>query len=286
MTESTEKLVVNLTAPDQEPDVDEGKSRNRAVDRVISKPSGPGLLDLPPEIRLMIFRHLLVLPIRLSDYRYPGKLSPNLGILTVNKLVHTEAFDVLYKENRFDRWFWDPPSPIARYPRVVDTIQNIETEIFLDAESKDFENLPRYERRFVKVMHLFKNSSVTRRSLVLTLWIETSRVLRWVVRALGRFANFMTIELLLCDFCGPHNNFPEWCKYLKTALKPALGNAEEYEREREGWNASTKGLRFHPVDHQNDLKNRNDGDCDYLRIPLGWNETLTGADDSGRPIQE
>ena len=289
MTESNKKLVVNLTAPDH--DYEEGVSRNRAVAKVISKPSGPGLLDLPPEIRLMIFRHLLIRPRSLPDWDYSlpsGKRFLNLAILRTSKLIHKEAFDVFYKENWFDRWFWHPPFPITRSPRAVDSVQNIETFIWFDSWHFRITSPHADMRVFVKLMQLFGNHSIIRRNLLLVLyvgWLAGPRPLKWLVGALGRFTNFKKIELYLRDFEGFDNNFSECCEQLQTALEPVLGKAEEFAVKDGAPRAIN--LRFHPVDHQNQSRKPDDGDCDHLDgIRLGWNETLTHASDSGRPTQE
>lgn len=56
-----EKPVVNLTASeDNEPE--KAISENQAVAKVISTRCSLGLLDLPPGLGLMIFRHLLIAP--------------------------------------------------------------------------------------------------------------------------------------------------------------------------------------------------------------------------------
>lgn len=55
---------------DYKPEVDDATLRKpTAAANVITTRSGPGLLDLPSETRLMIFRHLLVYP-HGSTYRF------------------------------------------------------------------------------------------------------------------------------------------------------------------------------------------------------------------------
>ena len=125
MSESKGQPVASSTTLVHKSDIDKAMPRNRAFAKVISTRTGPRLLDLPPEIRLMIFRHLLVLPIHLSHWMWSGNPFPNLGLMRTCKSIHKEAFDVLYKENLFDRWFWSRPCTLTRFPRVVDTIQDI-----------------------------------------------------------------------------------------------------------------------------------------------------------------
>ena len=282
MIESNDQPFVNSTAPDHEPDVDEVKSRNKAVAKLIS--TRTGLLDLPPEIRLMIFRHLLVRANPLPDFSQANNFWPDLSILKTSKLIHQEAFDVFYKENRFARGCWYPPFSPLRFPQIIDTMQNIETNLALGATLSGFKEPRTDVATLVRLMRLFGNRSVIRRNLVLLLYINPRpRPLKWLVRALGRFTNFRTITLHLCSpgFGGiSHDNFFEWCKHLKTALKPVLGYAEEFEYLNQLFPASI-GLRFQPVDHQKQSREPDDGDCDYLDgIRLGWNETLTNTDDA------
>ncbi|MCJ1268089.1 hypothetical protein MMC22_007975 [Lobaria immixta] len=288
MTEANDQPFVNLIAPDQEPDVDEAISRNRAVTKVISKPSGPGLLELPPEIRLMIFRHLLVLPNSLPDWwGNSNEPFPDLSILRTTKFIHKEAFDVVYKENWFNIWFWQPPFLLTGFPRIINTIQNIKTQIFLGKTLWGFKEPRRDVPVLVQLGQFVGNRSVIRRELVLTLHIGHTgpRHLKWLIGALGRFSNFRTLQLNLHEYGIHHSGFFEWCEHLKTVLEPVLGNAEKFVME--DWNPTAIFLRFHPVDHQNHSRGAHDDDCDYLDgIRLGWNETLTDADDSGRPIQE
>ncbi|MCJ1262086.1 hypothetical protein MMC22_001956 [Lobaria immixta] len=184
----------------------------------------------------------------------------------MSKLIYDEAFDVLYKENRVDFWFWYPPSPITRVPRVVDTIQNIETEIFLDTAFSDSKEPRTDVARFEKLMPFFGNHSIIRRNLGLLLHVGQTdpHSLKWLVGALGRFTNFRTITLQLSsyDYWAPHNDFSEWCERLKIALEPVLGYAEQFDVQE--WTSSSIGLRFHPVDNRNQSREPDDGDCDYL----------------------
>ncbi|MCJ1271757.1 hypothetical protein MMC22_011662 [Lobaria immixta] len=297
MSESNNQLFVNPTVPDHEPDIDEAISRNGAVSKVISTSSGPGLLDLPPEIRMMIFRHLLVHSSPLSGWRLSARrlaigrdwikrgwihdlrrtydlIHPNLGLMRTCKLIHNEAFDVLFKENQFDLSLSEPPCPLTPFPRVVNTIQNIETMLLVRFERprKTPEDENTNMRIFVQAIHLFGNPSIIRRNFTVRMRIENPSALKWFVGALGRFTNFVTIDLQL-DSWGSEKDFLEWCEYLKTALEPVLGYADEYKRPNWNWKRSVKCFRFHPVDHQNHSRESNDADwADSLDgIRLGWN---------------
>ena len=178
-------------------------------------------------------------------------------------MIHKEAFDVFYKENTFNTWLWDQPYKtsykITRSSQVVNTIQSIETHANLRtfSEDSDFEN-SYYEfsnsdlRELVNAMHHLGNSSMTRRGLVVKLEIDTPRLLKKFVRALGKFTNFRVVELHLLEGSDlASNSLSEWCEYLKTALEPVFGYAEEWENDRDRWRLGARGLRFHPVDHQN-----------------------------------
>ncbi|KAL1973082.1 hypothetical protein VTN31DRAFT_6624 [Thermomyces dupontii] len=67
----------------------------------------PSFLDLPPEIRLQIYRYLLVSPrtLRMRKSRDPwGAWQPNAlspAILCTNRTIYREALPVLYRENIF-----------------------------------------------------------------------------------------------------------------------------------------------------------------------------------------
>ncbi|MCJ1263750.1 hypothetical protein MMC22_003620 [Lobaria immixta] len=287
MKEANDQSIVNLIAPDQELEVDKAISTNGAVAKVISKSSGPGLLELPPEIRLMIFRHLLVFPNPLPDFTpNSNEPFPDLSILSTSKLIYKEAFDVLYKENCFNCSFWQPPFPITRSPRTIDTIQNIQTQVFLGTTTWGFKVLRTETPVFVKLGQFVGNHSITRHHLVLVLYVGRigPRHLKWLVGALGGYLNFRTIQLNIHEHGIPHNNFFEWCEHLKTALEPMLGFAEKFVIEN--WLPTAIILRFHLVDPQNHLREAHDDDYDYLDgIRLGWSETLIDADDSGRLIQ-
>lgn len=284
MTEPIDQPSVNSTTPDHEPNVDGAISRNGDVAKVIS--TRTGLLDLPPEVRLMILRHLLVNPNCLPDmsgFDNPFRPPPDLSILRTSKLIHQEAFDVLYRENRFDRSFWYPSSPITRFPRIVDTIQNIGTEIYLGEPVSGFTEPPPEVAMLMNLIQIFGNHSIIRRNFVLELFIEPSpQPLKFLVRALGRFTNFRTITLQIWSYWDLRNGFSEWCELLKSALEPVLGYAEEIEIL--DWMPSAIGLRFHPVDFQNRSREPHDGDPGGIRP--GCNETLTDTDESGRPTQE
>ena len=308
MTESNNQPLVNSKTLDREAGADEAMSRNGAIAEVVS--TRTGLLDLPPEIRLIIFRHLLVRPNSLPDISsndgyvseddsvsgerfiiedrviIDDEVYPDLSILRTSKLIHREAFDVFYKENQFNCSYWMPPFPIFQFPRIVNTMQNIVTGLSLRTTFSSSRDVA----AFIKLMQLFGNHSVIRGNLVLELFIDPCPYsLKWLIGALGRFTNFRMIELHLLFF-GPRdlkNDFPEWCEHFKTALEPVLGYAEEFEAPQ--WTRYATGLRFHPVDHHNQSREPDDGDCDFLDgIRLGWNETPTDTDDSGtgRPTQE
>lgn len=237
-------------------------SETRAVANLVSTRSPLGLLDLPPEIRIMIFRHLLVYPYSLANKLWPIGPRPSVVILRTNKLVHREAFEVLYGENTFFKLFWSSYCFQNWFPRVSDTMQNIHMEIAMCRKSSDIQ-------KFLTLIHYF-DPSIIRGTLVVEFLTEFSLVhpLKWFIRALGRFTNFRTIEVHVHDPLCYHRNIFHLRDYLKTALEPLLGYAQ-------GCNT----LRFHPLDHRKPYKEDGDWADSLDGIRLEWKENVMDADD-------
>lgn len=139
-------------------------------------------------------------------------------------------------------------------------------------------------KRFMKYVHQFGKRSIIRGTLTVDYDFLERRylrpledyliALRWFVIALGRSTNFTTVELhaLIWAVGEPLFNL---LKYLKTALEPVLGYAEDGIRE-------ANCLRFHPVDHWYRRRELDGGDwADFLDgIRLEWDENVADADDS------
>lgn len=95
---------------------------NRAPTR-----SSLGLLDLPAEIRLMIFRSLLVNPQDMDVLQRGSIPRACLNVLRTNRLVHGEEFDVFWRENRFIKFPGNMCFGLKKFPRIRDTIQHVQT---------------------------------------------------------------------------------------------------------------------------------------------------------------
>lgn len=254
---------------------DKATSEHQAVAEVKSTRSPKGLLDLPPELRLLIYRHLLV-PYDLQHLRRVWLPGPELhvNILRTSRLIHREAFAVLYRENNFASVAWYEEA-LTQQPRVMATIQNVGVEVELDD--------PVAVELFLKVSRYFGNPSVARGTFTFVCCLEDGdfRDLRWIARELYRLSNFRTLEIYFCDsFCshdlspmldsGYSNELSPILDYFKTALEPALGRAKRTEPRR--WEESD--LLFHPLDHRDRWREQwgnSWADCLY-EIPLEWNQ--------------
>lgn len=289
MAEQKDPLVVTLTASDDKHDVvsntdmgtgcaDNSTSENKAVASVKSTRSPPGLLDLPSELRLMIFRYLVVS----TGYLRSGLLSPGrrhaLGLLGTCKLIDREVFDVLCKGNTFINHFRSPDCR-TRFWRAIDTIQNVHILVNMPDRSLEM-------KEFLSFMQHLGNPSIIRGILTIDFWNRPAAPLKWFIRALPRLTNFRTIDLHICS--PPHD---PGCnlhirEYLETALEPVLGYAiaGRLEAKTHPW---MKGLRFHPRDLRNLRRKPKDGDwADSLDgIRLEWNTNVTNSDDSETPAQ-
>jgi hypothetical protein len=75
----------------------------------------PALLDLPPELRLEVYRHLLTLP---AASRCSSREKPtiSLSILRVNRQINSEASPVFYTRNMF----LAHPVLLTSFPRLRD----------------------------------------------------------------------------------------------------------------------------------------------------------------------
>lgn len=256
MAEPSDQLAADFAASDI--------SGNQVVANITRR--GPGFLDLPPEIRRMIFCHLLIHPEGLDGCIACVMPRSTLDVLRTSRLIHREAFDVFYSENRFSDHFWWPniyPSyRITQLPRVIEAMKNVQIVVYMGMRSPKFLNL----------VNLFGDQSIIRGTLAIELEVEGNfvRFLNWYVRALGRFTNFRTVELYFDKWSESADNLLAR-KYLQTNLEPVFGRAEDFEKVGH----SEKGLRFHPVDHPDLRRNSDPGDwASFLDgIRLEWDET-------------
>lgn len=281
MTEANDQPIAKLTASGNETNIDEATSRNQAVVNASSTGHRPQLFDLPPEVRRMIFRHLLVIPDGF-DFRFlnprPG---PSINILRTSRLIYEEAFEVLYRENLFSNCLGLVTSPLTQFPRIINTIRNVHVNTLIIGRF-----FPRQD--FLRYLHHFGGPSITRGTLTVDLlldplssipqgMLEWSFPLKWFIRAMGRFTNFRTIELY-CNRRGFGYHSLHVLEFLESALEPVFGKSEHSSREG-------NGLKFHQTRYRNRRSERNDGDwADFLDgIRLKWNEDVTNAEDPEMP---
>lgn len=224
----------------------------------------------------MVYRHLLVHHHTFNIARGigpPPRVRP-VAILRTCRLVHREAFDVLYRENHFtDSMLRLPHWSLTQFPHISNTVQNIYHTVFM------FEiSLAVNIDNFTKLMHEFGTPAGIRRGTLTVKFLLNGRACRslnWFIQALARFTNFRTIELHTCPFgCRTL----EVLGYLEARLTTVLGDAED------GSHAENGLLRFHPINHRNRCREPENGLADWANsldgIRLKWNDEVTNTEDS------
>ena len=242
-----ERLVDNLKASEMELNNEDSESKDKTVTDIPTR-NGPGLLDLPPEIRYIIFRHLLLHDDLRQFYWY---FAPQnyLAILKTNKVINREASDVFYRENTFVDCFWTQRSRtrIAWSPRIINMIQNIQIYLIIHGTEEALIPLKRDTAvSFMKFIQDFENRSIVRGTLAVTFWVDhfvLPSMPEFICR-LGQFTHFRTIEESFRNNKDPPNDITNIRDYVRTALEHMLGYAEEFESD----GSELKCLRFHPLD--------------------------------------
>lgn len=128
MTEPSTHSIANFIASEERPDVDEVTSEDQAVAEFMSTRSQLGLLDLPAEVRVMIFRHLLAGPpiqIGFGPWTRGFQLYPD--ILRTSKLIHRESFRYLVWRKPV-LWLQSVVSQLAFISRSVSAGQRRDTK--------------------------------------------------------------------------------------------------------------------------------------------------------------
>lgn len=294
MAEQIDQHVANLTASEHESDVDEAISENETVVNVVSTRRPFRLLDLPLELRLIIFRHLLFQPqgINIGDYPWlPSSRSRfDLAIFRTCRLIREETYQVFYGENQFNNFLGSRADPIildgfdglSPFPQLADRIQNMHIEVNIRCQLlRSFTT-----HKFLHFMPHLGDPSFLHGTLVVDFSEDCrsakfSSFLKWFARALGRFTNFRTVKLIFdrgfLNRVGSADTFDP-ARYFKLALEPVLGRAEDVTPGR------NDGLRFHPVDHLNRSRGSVDDDGDWADllggVRLEWNDDSAHSDDS------
>lgn len=263
---------------------------------VISTSSGPGLLSLPPELRVHVFRYLLLKPHPLSD------VEPIPAILSTCQLIRREAFQVIYGENFFDIDFYPYLSSMLTNQHIRDAIQNIhfEPELYGLSASRTDDALSCYalaylsRLKMITLVREFGSPAIVRGTLNIIFHVGAyeNSMFPWFLKAVHRFTNFRIIQFEFhAGFPLIHaDDFPDLplaeklcphlCDVLQHSLTPVFGPAQAF--------ANGCGRRFYPQRYLSSLPLKVDVDWpDYLDgIRLDWNRDPTNADEPEAPTRK
>ena len=228
-----------------------------------------GLLSVPPEVRILIYRHLLVEPIPLSTY-WIGSYDPIPAILQTSRLIRREAFPVFFEENTFFIGTMHPKLSILNHRQISDTIQNVEFTFWLDDTS------PESARgSFIDLIEAFGSPAIARGTLHLIIRVAAydNHLLPWLNRGLPRFTNFRNVIF---------RYVPDSAHARAEAMCPKLRRIHTIILQYIfGPGLSSHGipccLLFHPLRYLDSLPRKVEVDwMDYLDgVRLTWDQDLS-----------
>lgn len=247
-------------------DTDEVASENPSTTDVIPTSSRQGLLSLPSELRVDIFRHLLLRNRAISTYRLGATHQHFPPILNTCALIRREAFQVLFGENTFYLGFMHPTFSILSSQHISDTIQNVRFDVRLNDTSPN-----RCRRRFIDLIQVFGSPAIVRGTLDIIFRVAPyhNDLLAWFYTGLPRFTNFRTLRFEFVASCA-HRLAERWCFLYCTIHRihftPAFGPGVFF--------ADGRGVQFRPQQYLNSIPPAVDIDwMDYLDgIRLSWNQ--------------
>lgn len=234
-----------------------------------------GLLSLPPELRKMVYRHLLVEDYPLST-NWPFSNSLRFpAILDTCELIRGEAMHVMFAENTFFISSRHPKDSMLSDRQIHDTIQNVHFEALLNST-------PRLTKKnFIHVLREFGSPAVVRGRLSILFRVGAAaqppknNLLLWFATHLPRFTNFRTMALEFAPNIGDlraHDLCALLCDEHRCHLTPVFGPAESF--------ADGRGVRFRPQTYLTSLPREADDWIDHLDgIRLDWISDLANADE-------
>lgn len=253
-------------------------SEHSSTTNVTSTSSGLGLLSLPPEIRVQIFRDLLLEP-----HLLPLTNHPTPDIINTCHLIRREASQVMYGENIFS---FEIHSYLTHYivdkSYFHDSIQNIhfEPQLYDPWELAEGTSRSWSQFRLLTLIREFGSPAIVRGTLYIILDMGNGSpddLFLWFLKALRHLNNFKIVqfEFLVRSRDGEHrldkSIGDELCEDLKRSLTPFFGPAESINDEQ--------GLRFHPQQYLNSLPPKVDWMVCFDGIRLDWNQDSTNPNE-------
>lgn len=287
----------NTSGPELEsnPAINEVAWENPSIttNDVVPASSQIGLLSLPPELRLLVYRQLLLEPLEegraLSTEWRHERYQLFTAILHTCTLIRQEAFQVMYGENFFFIGFSHPTHSILDNQKVRDTIQNVH----FVAGRPDDTLIRKNERDLIHIIRQFRSPAIVRGTFSILFYVGGHRRdhFSWFPRYLPAFTNFRVIRItFVFSFANRHDPFhltnqyyvetySTFCDAYERDFTPIFGPALSY--------ADGCGLQFHPQDYLKSLPPKVDDDwMDYLDgIRLNWNQDPTNPDEHGASVQ-
>ncbi|MCJ1429217.1 hypothetical protein MMC29_007130 [Sticta canariensis] len=222
-----------------------------------------GFLSLPPEIRLDIYRLLLISQFAVSTYWF-GTYHPFPALLHTSRVIRREAFRVFYGENTFVIGFRHPMISLLNHRQIRDTIQFVNFAVVGSKVTSPNQT----RRKFIHVIEAFGSPAIVRHTLVLGIQVDLvfiNHLLEWLGRGLARFTNFRAVKLLFV-LDDPEAELSYTSCRMQEILRPRLGPASAFGPPDE--------LLFHPRQYLSSLPPKIDVDWMYYLdgIRLTWDQ--------------
>ncbi|MCJ1467991.1 hypothetical protein MMC07_006617 [Pseudocyphellaria aurata] len=258
MTEPTNSPIHNDTEPEDKAKAPEntvmhdGITQNQALGSATARNPLPTatstrnwILYLPPEIRRIIYRHVLQEPCELSWNWLPSLSQSGLqalpGLFFTSRLIYRESMEAFYRVNTFYVHSWHPRMALSPSRPMSHLLQNLHVPVWLSEHG----HIDR--RQFGEVIKAIGDPNIIRHTLYLEIKMFPPSdmfplpSMQFLHQGLGRFTNFRHVEVGISYTNRPDLSCAMQYEGVVNAMQQVLGPAT-CGRLRNGRN----GLTFHP----------------------------------------